>query len=74
MFLTCLNVTSHLKVLEAEDVENPDGFKVVFAFYLLINSHDDPREALGVQRHGNRIPGIYGLSMRMEKEFLITPY
>lgn len=66
MCLMCLNVTSHLKVFEAKDVENPDGFKIVFAFYLLINSHDDPREALGVQRHGNRIPGIYRLPIRIE--------
>lgn len=39
---------SYLKVLKAKDVENTDGFKVFFAFNLLIYLEDDPGETLGV--------------------------
>lgn len=43
----------HLEVLEAEDVEDADGFEVVSAVDLLVDAHDDPGIALRVQRHGN---------------------
>lgn len=39
---------SHLKVLKAKDVEDADGFKVLFAFNLLIYLEDDPGETLGI--------------------------
>lgn len=39
---------SHLKVLKAEDVEDADGFEVLFAFNLLIYLEDDPGETLGI--------------------------
>lgn len=39
---------SHLKVLEAKDVEDADGFKILFAFNLLIYLEDDPGETLGI--------------------------
>lgn len=39
---------SHLKVLKAKDVEDADGFKILFAFNLLIYLEDDPGETLGI--------------------------
>ena len=62
--LMCLRIhraRSHLKILEAKDVEDTDGFEVLFPFDLLIDFADDPGEALCIQRHGNRIPGIHRL-------------
>lgn len=53
--------SSDLKVLEAEDVQDPDGLKVFFPFDLLVDFQDDPGETLRVQRHGNGVPGIHGL-------------
>lgn len=53
--------SSDLKVLEAEDVKDANGFEVFLPFDLLVDPEDDPGEALGIQRHGNRVPGVYGL-------------
>lgn len=53
--------SSDLKVLKAEDVQDPDGLEVFFPFDLLIDFKDDPGEALRVERHGNRVSGIHSL-------------
>ena len=53
--------SSDLKILEAKDVQDTDRFEVLLPFDLLIDLADDPGEALCVQRHGNRIPGIHRL-------------
>lgn len=57
-------LSSDLKVLEAEDVEDADGFEVFLPLDLLIDLEDDPGETLGIQRHGNRVSGIHGLHRR----------
>lgn len=53
--------SSDLKVLKAEDVQDPDGLKIFFSFDLLVDFQDDPGETLRVQRHGNRVSRIHGL-------------
>lgn len=50
-----------LKVLKTKDVENPDGFEILLPFDFLIYFEDDPRETLGIQRHGNGVPGVDSL-------------
>ena len=57
-------LSSDLKVLEAEDVEDADGFEVFLPLDLLVDLEDDPGEALGIQRHGNGVSGIHGLHRR----------
>lgn len=37
-----------LKVLEAKDVKDPNGFKVFFPLDFLIDLEDDPGETLGI--------------------------
>ena len=63
--------SSDLKILEAKDVQDTDWFEVLFPFDLLIDFADDPGEALCVQRHGNRVPGIHRL-WRGEGKVIVT--
>lgn len=37
-----IHVASHLKVLKTKDVQDSNRLEIIFALYLLINSHDDP--------------------------------
>lgn len=57
----CVAFSTHLKVLEAEDVEDADGLEVLFAFDAAVERADDPVEALGVKCHGHGIARVDGL-------------
>lgn len=56
-----LALRTHLKVLEAKDVQDADGLEVLFASDAAVERADDPVEALGVKCHGHGIAGVDGL-------------
>ena len=41
-------LSSDLKVLKAEDVEDADGLEVLLPFDFLVDLEDDPGETLGI--------------------------
>lgn len=56
-----LALSTHLKVLKAENVQNADGLEVLFASDAAVECADDPVEALGIKCHGHGIAGVDGL-------------
>lgn len=53
--------STHLEVLEAEDVQDADRLEVLFASDAPVERADDPVEALGVKCHGHGVAGVDGL-------------
>lgn len=51
----------YLKVFKPEDVQDADGFEILFALNPAVDLLDDPLEAAGVKCHGQRVSAIDGL-------------
>lgn len=63
----CERQNPDLEVLEAKDIQDAHRLKVFLAFDLRINLANEPREALGIQRHGEGVPGVCCLEMQRVK-------
>lgn len=65
--IVILALSTHLKVLEAKDVQDADGLEVLFASDAAVECADDPVEALRVKCHCHGITGVDGLQHHVKK-------
>ena len=63
MWLECARST-HLEVLEPEDVQDADGLEVFVAPDAAVEFPDDPVETLRVKGHGHGVSGVHRLRSR----------